>query len=177
MQPDRVLMARIFATAAHAAVDQYRPYTGEPYHHHLAEVVDLLEKHGVEDEGTLAAAWLHDVVEDTAVTLNLVEEAFGDRVGLMVQKLTDLPPLPGTNREERKTFDLLRLVHSDGQVQAIKCADLLSNMDAIVVFDPSFARVCLPEMKEILVRMRKAPESLRSRALEVCLAGMRRIGL
>ena len=65
--------ARLFATSAHAAVGQKRKYTNEPYIVHPAEVAKLVEDVGGTQE-MIAAAWLHDVIEDTQVPLELIWE-------------------------------------------------------------------------------------------------------
>lgn len=67
--------ARVFATAAHGAVGQVRKYTGEPYINHPAEVVQIVRS-VQHTPDMIAAAWLHDVVEDTAVTLEDIEQHF-----------------------------------------------------------------------------------------------------
>ena len=54
--------ARMFATAAHRAIEQKRKYTGKCYTVHLEEVAQIVEEAGGSDE-MVAAAWLHDVVE------------------------------------------------------------------------------------------------------------------
>src|ERR1700719_3147112 len=71
--------ARIFATAAHTAVKQTRKYTHEPYINHPAAVVKLVASVPHTPE-MLAAAWLHDVVEDTGVTLKILDAEFGGKV-------------------------------------------------------------------------------------------------
>jgi len=80
--------ARAFATAAHAAVKQLRKYTGEPYIVHPAAVAEIVKsvRHTPE---MIAAAWLHDVVEDTGVTLEAIESEFGADVTSLVFWLTD----------------------------------------------------------------------------------------
>lgn len=71
--------ARLFAIAAHAATGQTRKYTGEPYWRHPEEVARLVSQFGHTPE-MLAAAWLHDVVEDTGVDVALIRAEFGDTV-------------------------------------------------------------------------------------------------
>ena len=67
----------------------------KPYAHHLEAVRDVLVRFGVTDEDLLAAAWLHDVVEDTSTSAQQVSERFGDRVGALVLAVTNEP---GKNR-------------------------------------------------------------------------------
>lgn len=68
--------ARIFATQAHADAGQKRKFTDEPYIVHPAAVVELLMSANPSEE-MIAAAWLHDVVEDTGVTLAAIGALFG----------------------------------------------------------------------------------------------------
>ena len=66
--------AKAFAATKHAS--QRRKYTDEPYTAHLVAVVGILARHGVRDPNVLAAAYLHDTVEDTETTIAEILEAF-----------------------------------------------------------------------------------------------------
>ena len=101
---DVVERARIFATAAHAAVGQVRKYTNEPYIVHPAEVVSIVRSVPHTPE-MLAAAWLHDTVEDTDVTMEVVRAEFGDAVAELVGWLTDVSRPEDGNRAVRKARD------------------------------------------------------------------------
>lgn len=93
MIPDQTWLiagARMFALGAHIAVGQQRKYTGEPYWHHLAEVADLVSRHTDNSPTQVAAAWLHDVLEDTAVSACDIERLFGPEVAGLVVGLTDV---------------------------------------------------------------------------------------
>lgn len=75
--------ARLFAIAAHAAIGQVRKYTGEPYIVHPAETVGIVKENhyrGISAKG-VQALWLHDVVEDTKITIDEIRRAFGPIVG------------------------------------------------------------------------------------------------
>ena len=73
-----VAAARVFATGAHAAVVAIRRDTGEDYIVHPLDVVCALQEFGVDyDADMLATCWLHDVVEDTQVTIQQIEDVFG----------------------------------------------------------------------------------------------------
>jgi (p)ppGpp synthase/HD superfamily hydrolase len=140
--------ASIFATAAHYAIDQRRKYTGEPYIGHPARVVELVKTVDHTPE-MLCAAWLHDVVEDTKVPLDILDKLFGGTVANMVFSLTDCGHECG-NRAKRKAIDRERLAQAPGSVQTIKVADLIDNTSTIVQFDPEFAKVYLREKRELL---------------------------
>ncbi|HYX31466.1 MAG TPA: HD domain-containing protein [Oligoflexus sp.] len=68
--------AQSFAITAHRKKDHRRKYSGEPYEVHLFDVADRVVS-VTHDERTIAAAWLHDVVEDTDVTLAEIQAEFG----------------------------------------------------------------------------------------------------
>jgi hypothetical protein len=91
--------ARSFAVTAHGS----QMYGARPYVFHLDAVVGLLTPYGVEAQ---IVGYLHDVVEDTAVTEDEVRKRFGHLVGECVSLLTDAP---GANRAERKAGTYARL--------------------------------------------------------------------
>ena len=156
--------ARIFATAAHAAVAQLRKYTGEPYIVHPAEVVSILEPvEGVTHE-MLAAAWLHDVVEDTGVTLETVRAEFGDEVADLVGWLTDVSRPDHGNRAARKAVDRAHSAAAPAEAQTIKYADLISNSRSILEHDEKFAKTYLEEKRLLLEVMNKGDAGLYAEA-------------
>ncbi len=149
-----------FATHAHAG--QTRKYTGEPYIAHPASVAALVagRPHTAE---MLAAAWLHDVVEDTPVTIDDIRDRFGAVVSDMVWAMTDPPG--GGNRAARKARDRARLAGSSPAVQTIKLADLIDNSRTILAHDPKFAAVYIAEMRELLAVLDKGDAQLHRRAM------------
>lgn len=150
MKQDLVARARLFATAAHTAICQRRKYTGEPYIAHPGEVVMLLLEHGIDRPEILAAAWLHDVVEDTGVTIDLIREEFGSDVALLVAGLTDVSKREDGNRAHRKAIDRAHTAAQSPDCKTIKLADLCSNTMSIVERDPEFAIVYLEEKRLLL---------------------------
>ncbi|AJX61186.1 HD domain-containing protein [Burkholderia pseudomallei] len=151
--------ARIFATAAHAAVDQRRKYTDEPYINHPQEVAFIVETAGGTPE-MLAAAWLHDVVEDTGVMIETIEQEFGAEVATMVAQLTDVSRPEHGNREERKRIDREHTAQAWPKTKTIKLADLISNSRSIAARDPKFAAVYLREKQQLLDVLRDGHPSL-----------------
>lgn len=75
----RISKAHMFAAGAHGGVGQKRKYTGEDYINHPIAVREIVAWHGGTVEMQIAAL-LHDVVEDTHVTIEMVREHFGERV-------------------------------------------------------------------------------------------------
>ena len=161
---DIVERARMFATAAHAAVGQLRKYTFEPYIVHPAEVAEIVAEAGGTPE-MIAAAWLHDTVEDTGVTSELIRAEFGDEVATLVGWLTDVSRPDHGNRAARKAVDRAHTAAAPAEAQTIKLADLICNTKSIVAHDPKFAVTYLAEKRELLEVMTKGNPSLRERAI------------
>jgi (p)ppGpp synthase/HD superfamily hydrolase len=155
--------ARMFATAAHAAVGQLRKYTFEPYIVHPAEVAGIVAEAGGTPE-MIAAAWLHDTVEDTGVTSELIRAEFGDEVAMLVGWLTDVSRPDHGNRAARKAVDRAHTAAAPAEAQTIKLADLICNTKSIVAHDPKFAVTYLAEKRALLEVMTKGDPALRARA-------------
>ena len=151
MKGDRDLVARAkaFAQKAHRAMGQKRKYTGEPYIVHPQAVAQLVAS-VTDDPQVIAAAWLHDVVEDTSVTLKDIEEQFGTRVMELVADLTDVSRQPDGNRAVRKAIDLAHTAKASPEAKTIKLADLIDNCRSIVAHDSKFAPIYLEEMARLL---------------------------
>lgn len=124
---DRI--ARAYEVAAHAHADQYRR-SGEPYINHPLAVGRVVADLGVDDT-TIAAALLHDVVEDTGVTLADIETEFGAEVAAIVDGVTKLDGLHFESRQAQQAATLRKMLvamASDLRVLIIKLADRLHNM-------------------------------------------------
>jgi (p)ppGpp synthase/HD superfamily hydrolase len=126
-------------------VGQLRKYTGDPYIVHPAEVASQVAAWGGTDE-QIAAAWLHDVVEDTGVSIDTVRAEFGDAVADLVAWLTDVSQLSDGNRAVRKAIDRQHAAAAPAEAQLIKCADICSNTVSIAEHDAKFAEVYLREI-------------------------------
>jgi len=157
-----VAKAKLIAEVAHFT--QRRKYTSEPYVEHCRRVVSLLD--GSEkrmSDAAYAAAWLHDVVEDTPITLDFIAERCGMLVARYVSAMTDTKNMY-MNRAARKEVDRKRLSESNREVQTIKVCDLIDNTESIVQYDPAFAKVYLKEKQLLLDVLTKADKSLHERA-------------
>ena len=142
------LVGKAFDFAREAHKGQKRKYTNTPYFDHPVEVAKIVK--GVfHTEEMLAAALLHDVVEDTPVTLDQIKERFGDDVAVLVDWLSDPEGLPG-NREGRKAAIRERWKDAPNDAKTIKLADMISNSGTIFDLDPGFAKVYGPEMVALL---------------------------
>ena len=155
---DMVLKAKIFATQAHALVEQKRKYTGEDYIVHPARVAKIVRNFGGSD-AQIAAAWLHDTVEDTDVDILDVRMEFGNVIGDIVDGLTDVSQLSDGNRKLRKAMDRAHSADATATAQFVKCADIIDNSADISANDPSFSKVYKKEMLELLAVMDKVKDT------------------
>jgi len=115
--------AREFAIDAH----KHQYYGEQPYSVHLDAVAKYVEPYG---EVAIAIAYLHDVVEDTHVTLQQLEQSFGPFIAQCVGILTDEP---GASRAERKSKTYLKMSKVSGErslALTVKVADRLANIEA-----------------------------------------------
>jgi (p)ppGpp synthase/HD superfamily hydrolase len=147
---------RIVALASNVAMEahhkQVRKYTGAPYWTHCLAVATQVELWGGTPE-MIAAAYLHDVLEDTDYPLTRLYEVFGSPVVNLVRELTDeftKDRYPAMNRAERKDAEARRLGRVSLEARVIKLADINDNTSSIVAHDPNFAKVYLREKAFVL---------------------------
>ena len=117
---DIISRAKEFAIKHHEG----QTHGPRPFWHHLKDVVGVLKEFGIEDPELTAAAWLHDVVEDTPVTVDDVTMEFGGRIGSLVDALTDGD---GETREEKKAKPYRMLPEVAGGT-TVKLADRIANV-------------------------------------------------
>lgn len=127
---------------------QVRKYTGAPYWTHTREVAAILIRCGIEDPEMLCAAHGHDWLEDTDAEPDYIVKTYGQVVFNLIFGLTDI--VQRGNRAARKKAQAEWLWKACGQVQTIKCADLISNTADIVPHDPGFAKVYIAEKRYVL---------------------------
>ncbi|MQL52170.1 RelA/SpoT family protein [Desulfofundulus thermobenzoicus] len=126
---DAAFLNKAFHFAARAHGDQKR-ISGEPFIHHPVAVARILADLELDLE-TLVAGLLHDVVEDTQVTLEEIRAEFGDEVALLVDGVTKLSRLEYRSKEEHQAENLRKMflaMARDIRVILIKLADRLHNM-------------------------------------------------
>lgn len=138
----KISRARAFADKAHA--NQCRKFTDEPYISHPAAVAQLVLS-VPHTTAMVAAAWLHDVVEDTSICLAEIEAEFGAEVASLVEQLTDVSRPEDGNRAARKAVDRDHTAQSSPEAQTIKLADIIDNTRSVVERDPVFAKTYLKE--------------------------------
>lgn len=163
-----------FCIGAHVGAGQKRKYTGEDYYHHPMEVARLVMEHASGSmrcrELMTAAAYLHDVVEDTPVTLILVKQVFGSEVAELVEQLTDVSKPEDGNRAARKAIDLAHTAKASPMAKTIKLADLISNTRSIRQHDPEFAVVYLAEKRALLEVLKDGDPALYKMAYDLAHA-------
>ena len=167
---DVVRKAQVYAMAAHAAVKQVRKYTGEPYIVHPAEVAKIVASVPGATPDMVAAAWLHDVVEDTGCTYTDIHMAFGIDIATLVGWLTDVSKPEDGNRAVRKAIDRAHSAEAPAEAQTIKLADLISNSRSIMAHDPAFAKTYLEEKRLLLAVMTKGDTGLHAEASRYVMA-------
>ncbi len=127
--------ALMLAIKAHDG--QRRKYTGEPYSMHpigVSKIVETVE-HTPE---MIAAALLHDVVEDTEVTFREIKDIFGSTVAEYVHYCTNVSEKDDGNRKFRKKMDADHFALGPAESQTIKVADLIHNSQTIIPHDQKF---------------------------------------
>ncbi|MES2297504.1 MAG: HD domain-containing protein [Pseudomonadota bacterium] len=117
--------ARAFAIDHHA--DQ--KYGSHPYSHHLDQVAGLLAPYGALAQ---QIGYLHDVVEDTDVTLDEIEKEFGHVAAICIAVLTDEE---GASRKERKEKTYKKMAQVNGEAELaliVKVADRIANTQSCI---------------------------------------------
>lgn len=147
-----------FATEAHGT--QKRKYTNEPYINHPLSVAEAVKENGG-DGNMIAASILHDVLEDTHIThemlrvfLHKTDPLNAEDILNLVVELTDVytkENFPEDNRKARKSMETFRLSTVSERAQTIKIADIEDNTPSIIKYAPKFAKVFLAEKEELLL--------------------------
>ena len=131
---DPELIVRAGAAAARAHTDQFRR-SGEPYVTHPMAVAAIVAELGL-DAQTVAAALLHDAVEDTGLTLEAIATEFGPAVANVVDGVTKLDRLQFDSKEQQQAATIRKMLlamANDWRVLLIKLADRLHNMRTLAV--------------------------------------------
>ncbi|MES0134462.1 HD domain-containing protein [Mesorhizobium sp. M0016] len=159
--------ARMFAAGAHAAVGQKRKYCGEDYINHPKRVAALVHPLASRPIISTCAAWLHDVVEDTKVTLGQIDRYFGGDIAALVEQLTDPSKPSDGKRAARRAIDLEHTSRASPEAKTIKLADIIDNASSIMQADASFAKVYMTEKVALLQVLKEGHPLLWQRANEM----------
>ena len=183
---DTVLeQVRDFADSAHGT--ETRKYSPERYIVHPVRVMEICATQ-TSDRPVLAAALLHDVLEDTSVDrhqlhqflASLMDGEEAQRTLKLVVELTDVytkPSFPRWNRRKRKAKEAARIQKTSAESQTVKYADIIDNCREITVADPDFAGVFLCECRMLLRKMPLGNATLYQQAIdtvEQCLQELRK---
>jgi len=156
---DLIERAAEFARTAHGSINQRRKYTNEPYIVHPRAVAAIVAE-VTSDEAAIAAAWLHDVVEDTPVTIQQIQAEFGSLIAALVSDVTNVSQKVDGNRRYRKAIDLKHLAEADSRAKTIKLADIIDNLNGFSKIDRNFARVYLVEKADQLAVLKEGDPRL-----------------
>ena len=115
----------------------------------------------------IAAALLHDVIEDTDFTYEDIAEKVSPEVADLVQGMTEVAKPEDGNRAKRKSMDKDFLAQQSPEVQTIKYADVISNTQDIALHDSSFAKVYIAEIKDLLEVIDKGDPTLYAKAKDI----------
>jgi len=177
---DLEILDKIIEFADHAHGDQMRKYTPDRYIVHPIRVMRTCSQY-TDSLPVLAAAVLHDVLEDTPYTQNDLSVFLGNYMNeeeqnltvKLVTELTDVfikKDFPDLNRFQRKKKELNRLKEIRPEAQTIKYADIIDNATEISQSDPDFAGRYLQECYDIAFALTKGNPELRTIALKLITA-------
>ncbi len=144
------LIKQSYKLAAKAHEGQFR-ISGEPYIVHPVCVAMILVELGMDTE-SVCAALLHDVVEDTPITLEEIRSHFSDSIAVLVSGLTKLEKVPLSTKEEQQAENIRKMLlamSQDIRVIIIKLADRLHNMRTLSVIREQKRREIALETMEI----------------------------
>lgn len=152
-----VLRAMQVASAAHAG---HTRLNGEPYINHCLRTAELVHLYAVDKSSTaICTALLHDVLEDTDVTVDDLSDLFGNIVAANVLTLTNVythENWPTFSREWRKDNEFARLGQCSYSIRQIKMADRISNLEDLAAYPSAWtdqrywAEMYLGESNELL---------------------------
>jgi RelA/SpoT family (p)ppGpp synthetase len=147
---DEALLDRAYVYAMKAHGNQTRA-SGDPYFSHPLEVAAILTDLKL-DDATIAAALLHDTIEDTPATRAEIDQLFGPDIGALVEGLTKLKKLDLVTREAKQAENLRKLLLAiavDVRVLLVKLADRLHNMRTLHHVPPEARRRIAEETLDI----------------------------
>lgn len=167
-----IAKATLFADQAHDG--QVRKFTGLPYISHTMEVMQIVRGVSADDD-ILAAAVLHDVIEDCGITYTDLAAEFNERVAYLVYQVTNTADESDGNRDTRAYINRTILKDVSADAQTIKLADIISNVSGVDIAlecDPVWTRLYLEEKRELLKVLNKGDRELRIRAYNLVEKGL-----
>jgi hypothetical protein len=128
---DIVERAQIFALKHHST----QMYGDLPYSYHLLKVVQVLARFGIYRGPMVAAAWLHDVIEDTDATYEEVVTCFGEPIADLVSRVSDDPTIKGRTAKKADVYKRIAgplWGETSEFALVIKLADRIANIEACI---------------------------------------------
>ncbi len=179
-ESDKERLKRAFEMGEQAHSGQTRK-SGEPYYTHPIAIAERLASMGA-DADTLIAALLHDTVEDTPLTLETIEEAFGPTVRSLIDGVTKLTRADLSSPSHDEQIETLRkmftLMQEDVRIMVIKLVDRWHNMTTVQGLSPERQRTFAQETLDTIVKiahrlsMKELREELTAQSLAVLEPGL-----
>jgi hypothetical protein len=163
MTADLIERARIYATSAHPRINHGPKFVAQPYQAHLEAVARIVRKHDASDT-TLAAAWLHDALEDTPATLNELRAEFGAEVAQLLHELLIVSLPSQGSRAERLQIDCAHLARASAPAKLIKLADLIEDCQHVKKLPDAAQRQFLDDMAAYLQALSGGAPALHDQA-------------
>lgn len=161
---EAVEKARFFAAIAHEAVGDRRRFTGDRVEVHVGAVAGMLKKYGYDDD-TVAAGWLHDVVEDTKIEDEFLRKHFSEKTCLIVGYSSKVTVKEDGTRRERTRMDHEHYSKGPEESQTLKLCDSMDNTPSMCDSDPKFAKLYVREKTDLHGRLTKAhPQAIKDHA-------------
>jgi (p)ppGpp synthase/HD superfamily hydrolase len=137
-----------FAIAKHGT----QKYGEHPYSYHLNYVVNILKEYGyAEDDAIISSAWLHDTIEDTDTTYEMIVSEFKQEIADIVWAVTNEP---GKNRMEKFAKTAPKII-ANKKALILKLADRITNTEFNFEHDSRIYQVYrreFPQFKQLLYR-------------------------
>lgn len=167
-----IARATLFADQAHDG--QLRKFSGLPYISHPMEVMQIVR--GVtNDDDVLAAAVLHDVIEDCDVTYTDLMLEFNENIAHLVYQVTNAADDEDGDRIVRAYINRNVMANASDDAQTIKLADIISNLSGIdlaLECDPAWAKMYLEEKVDMINVLTRGDATLKKRAASLAAEGI-----
>jgi len=152
MKPRNELEEQALEFAKEAHGEQRRKYSDELFIEHPKRVAEWVRTIPHTPE-MICAAYLHDVVDNTPVTIQSIKRIFGNKIGKLVEELTTefiKQKYPRMNRRWRKEKEAIRQQEISAEAKSIRLAEIIDNTPSISQHDPIFAKQYIPEMETLV---------------------------
>jgi (p)ppGpp synthase/HD superfamily hydrolase len=167
-----IARATLFADQAHDG--QLRKFSGLPYISHPMEVMQIVR--GVcNDDDVLAAAVLHDVIEDCGVTYTDLMLEFNENIAHLVYQVTNAADDEDGDRIVRAYINRNVMANASDDAQTLKLADIISNLSGIdlaLECDPAWAKMYLEEKVDMINVLTRGDATLKKRAASLAAEGI-----